>query len=76
MRSSAYNFKKISDGGKCCNTMIMKVSHFSKGFDAPFLLLFTLHVAIKHDCAVTSRTGLLTSRENESILFTQAHFNF
>jgi hypothetical protein len=76
MRSSAYSFKNFSDGGKCCNTMIIKVWHFSKGFDSPFLLLFTLQVAIKHDCVVTSRNGLLTSIENENISFVQAHFNF
>jgi hypothetical protein len=76
MRSSAYNFKKISDGEKYCNTMIIKVCYFSKGFDASFLLLYTLQAAVKQDCTVTFRNGFLTSKENESISFAQAHFNF
>jgi hypothetical protein len=75
MISSPYSFKKVSDGGKCYNTMIMKVSHVSKGFESCFLLLFTLLVAINHDCPVTSRNGLLTNKENETISFTKAHFN-
>lgn len=76
MKSIAYDLKKISDGGKCCYTMIMKVSHVPKRFDSCFLLRFTLLVAIKHDCAITSRNELLTRKETESISFTQAHFNF